>query len=145
MRLISTSILTLSFVSVTIYFILISRSQNNNYNEKLTLYAFHYDIKVYKIPRYYEQEELYMTQEDKEMLDKINAYAEDVLADIDPQKTRISIQLEKLKPVMEEISKEKNIAIEDVFIKYMDLASEASLKKDADFKEEFRDIANNLQ
>lgn len=86
-----------------------------------------------------------MTQEDQVMLDKINDYANDVLADIDPQKTRISIQLEKLKPVMEEIAKEKNMSVEDIFIKYMDLASEVSLKKDADFKEEFRDIANNLQ
>ncbi|MDD3205508.1 MAG: hypothetical protein PHS74_07230 [Lachnospiraceae bacterium] len=86
-----------------------------------------------------------MTQEDQVMLDKINDYANEVLADIDPQKTRISIQLEKLKPVMEEIAKEKNMSVEDIFIKYMDLASEVSLKKDADFKEEFRDIANNLQ
>ena len=86
-----------------------------------------------------------MTQDDQVMLDKINDYANEVLADIDPQKTRISIQLEKLKPVMEEIAKEKNMSVEDIFIKYMDLASEVSLKKDADFKEEFRDIANNLQ
>lgn len=86
-----------------------------------------------------------MTQEEKEMLDKINDYANEVLADIDPQKTRISFQLEKLKPIMEEIAKEKNMAVEDVFIRYMDLASEASVKKENDFKEEFRDIANSIQ
>lgn len=88
---------------------------------------------------------LNMTQEEKEMLDKINDYANEVLADIDPQKTRISFQLEKLKPIMEEIAKEKNMAVEDVFIRYMDLASEASVKKENDFKEEFRDIANSIQ
>ena len=86
-----------------------------------------------------------MTQEEKEMLDKVNDYANEVLADINPQETRISFQLEKLKPIMEEISKEKNMAIEDVFIKYMDLASEASLQKENEFKKEFKDIANSIQ
>lgn len=86
-----------------------------------------------------------MTQEEKEMLDKINDYANDVLADIDPQKTRISFQLDKLKPIMEELAKEKNIAVEEVFIQYMDLASEASLQRENNFKEEFKDIANSIQ
>lgn len=49
-----------------------------------------------------------MTSENKEILDRINAYAEKVLADIDPQKTKISFQLEALKPVMQEIADEKN-------------------------------------
>lgn len=86
-----------------------------------------------------------MTQEEKELLDKINDYANEVLADIDPQKTRISVQLEKLRPIMEEIAKEKGITVEEIFIQYMDLASEASLKRENDFKEEFRDIANSIQ
>ena len=47
-----------------------------------------------------------MTPENKKILDRINAYAETALADIDPQKTRISFQLEALKPVMEEIAAE---------------------------------------
>ena len=45
-----------------------------------------------------------LSREELQMLDRINAYAEKVLGDIDPQKTRISYQLEKLKPVMEEIA-----------------------------------------
>lgn len=69
-----------------------------------------------------------MTPENKEILDRINAYAEEALADIDPQKTRISFQLEALKPVMEEIAAEKGMSMEDVFIRYMDLASEASVE-----------------
>ena len=40
-------------------------------------------------------------EDDRAMLDRINTYAEQVLGDIDPQKTRISFQLEKLKPVMQ--------------------------------------------
>lgn len=77
-----------------------------------------------------------LTDEDKDMLNRINAYAEQVLGDIDPQKTRISFQLEKLRPIMQEISDEKGISLEDVFIKYMDLASVVSAKQDAMFKED---------
>ncbi len=77
-----------------------------------------------------------LSREELKMLDRINAYAEKVLGDIDPQKTRISYQLEKLKPVMEEIAAEKGLALEDIFIKYMDLASIVSAKENAMLKEE---------
>ena len=70
------------------------------------------------------------------MLDRINAYAEQVLGDIDPQKTRISYQLDKLKPVMEKIAEEKQLPLEDIFIKYMDLASIVSAEENAMLKEE---------
>lgn len=56
------------------------------------------------------------------------------------QKVRISEQLEKLKPVMQEIANEKNLALEDVFIKYMDLASLVSAKKNEQFKEEMKNL-----
>ena len=69
-----------------------------------------------------------MTAEKREILDRINAFAEQALADIDPQKTRISFQLEALKPVMQEIADEKGLSVEDIFILYMDLASEASVE-----------------
>lgn len=68
-----------------------------------------------------------MTPEDRALLNRINAFADNVLHDIDPQKTRISFQLEKLKPIMEEIAAETNSSVEDIFIKYMDLASEANV------------------
>ena len=77
-----------------------------------------------------------LSDEDKNMLSRINAYAEEVLGDIDPQKTRISFQLDKLKPIMQEIADETNMNIEDVFIKYMDLASIVSAKQDAMLKED---------
>ncbi len=95
-----------------------------------------------------------MTPENKKILDRINAYAEEVLADIDPQKTRISFQLEALKPVMQEIADEKGTALEDIFILYMDLASEASVEaekhlqatlNDEDTEEgDFSAIANRI-
>ncbi|MDD6811125.1 MAG: hypothetical protein PUD93_04575 [Lachnospiraceae bacterium] len=93
-----------------------------------------------------------MTAEHAEILNRINTYAEKVLADIDPQKTPISYQLDALRPVMEEIAKEKGMSIEDIFILYMDLASEASVKAEEQFQEDlsngnadFSSIANNLQ
>ena len=93
-----------------------------------------------------------MTPENKEILDRINAYAEEALADIDPQQTRISFQLEKLRPVMQEIADEKGMSIEDIFILYMDLASEASVEAenqlqatlDDDEGADFSKIANRL-
>ena len=93
-----------------------------------------------------------MTPENKKILDRINAYAETALADIDPQKARISFQLEALKPVMEEIAAEKGVSVEDIFILYMDLASEASVEAenqlqatlDEDEAADFSRIANRL-
>ena len=93
-----------------------------------------------------------MTPENKEILDRINEYAEKALADIDPQKTRISFQLETLEPVMQEIADEKGMSLEDVFILYMDLASEASVEAqnqlqatlDEDENANFSKIANRL-
>lgn len=93
-----------------------------------------------------------MTAEEKKILDRINAFAEDVLADIDPQKTRISFQLEALKPVMEEIAEETEKSVEDIFILYMDLASESAVEADKKLQEtledgesaDFSSIANRL-
>ena len=41
-----------------------------------------------------------MTAEDRKMLARINKYAEEALADIDPQKVQVGAQLEKLKPIL---------------------------------------------
>lgn len=83
-----------------------------------------------------------MTSENKEILDRINAYAEKVLADIDPQKTKISFQLDALKPVMEEIAAEKGKTVEDIFILYMDLASEASVEAENQLQATLEDGEN---
>lgn len=77
-----------------------------------------------------------LSEEDKDMLARINAYSEKVLGDIDPQKTRVSFQLDKLKPIMQEIADEKGTSLEDIFIKYMDLASIVSARQDAMLKED---------
>lgn len=76
---------------------------------------------------------------DKEFMDRINGYSEEVLKDIDPQKTRISFQLDKIRPVMEEIAKETNTPLEDVFIRYMDLASSQKIEMNEKFKQTMAD------
>lgn len=79
-----------------------------------------------------------MTSEEREMFNRIRNYAEKALEDFDtdPQKTPISFQLQKLRPIMQELAMEKQMAVEDIFIKYMDLASIVSAKENAMLKEE---------
>ena len=84
-----------------------------------------------------------MTTEQHEMLKRINEYAEEVMPDIDPQKTQISYQLEMLKPIMQKIADERGVEINDVFIKYMDLASEAALDMENKLQESLKDIDDN--
>ncbi len=81
-----------------------------------------------------------MTDEQRKMLDRINKYAEEVLGDIDPQKTRVSVQLDALKPVMKVIADEQGRDLTDVFIEYMDLASEASVASDNKMREALKDL-----
>lgn len=81
-----------------------------------------------------------MTAEDRQLLERINKYSESVLGDIDPQKTPVSMQLEKLKPIMEEIAKERGVDLTDIFILYMDLQSEASVASNDKLKESLKEI-----
>lgn len=81
-----------------------------------------------------------MKKEDRELLNKINDYANIVLDGVDPQKVQVSFQLDKLKPIMVEIATETNMSVEEVFIKYMDLASEASVENESVFQEEMGSI-----
>ena len=81
-----------------------------------------------------------MTDEQRQILSKINAYAESVLGEIDPQKVQVSMQLDKLKPVMQEIADEKGMSLADVFIMYMDLQSEAACASEAKLQESLQDI-----
>lgn len=82
-----------------------------------------------------------MTDENRKLLERINSYAEIALGDIeDPQKVQVSMQLEKLKPVMQEIADEKGMSLTDVFILYMDLQSEASVASNDKLKESLSDL-----
>lgn len=81
-----------------------------------------------------------MTEENRKILERINAYANEVMGDIDPQKVQVSVQLDKLRPIMETIAKEKNMSLEDVFILYMDLQSEASCLTDQKMRDQLQDL-----
>ncbi|MBR4086166.1 MAG: hypothetical protein IKK33_18010 [Lachnospiraceae bacterium] len=81
-----------------------------------------------------------MTEENRKILERINAYSEQVMGDIDPQKVQVSLQLEKLKPIMQEIADEKGMSLEDLFILYMDLQTEASVKSQQKLKDTLSDI-----
>lgn len=78
-----------------------------------------------------------MTQEDKEFLEKINAYAKKVNPDSDDEDSEmihVSEQLENLRPIMQEMAMVYQMKVEDVFIKYMDLQSEAVAEEDRKYK-----------
>lgn len=81
-----------------------------------------------------------MTDENRKILERINAYSEQVLGDIDPQKVQVSTQLEKLKPIMQEIADEKGMPLEDLFILYMDLQTEASMLSQQKLKDTLSDV-----
>lgn len=83
-----------------------------------------------------------MTDEQRQILARINAYAEEVMSDIDPQKVPVSTQLQQLRPIMEEIAGEMNMSLTDFFILYMDLQSEASCLTDQKMREELQDLNN---
>lgn len=93
-----------------------------------------------------------MTTEDREFLNRINDYANEVLGDIDPQKTQVSAQLQKLRPIMQTLAMEMQMPVEDIFIKYMDLASEAGVEREKELQADlaegpatFSGMANTLK
>ena len=81
-----------------------------------------------------------MTTEQREMLKRINDYANEVMPDIDPQKTPISYQLDMLTPIMKTIGEEQGKSLSDVFIEYMDLASEFAMEMENKLQESLKDI-----
>lgn len=66
-----------------------------------------------------------MTRNEKiKIAERINQYADEVLKKVDRQAVPISIQLDLLKPVMEEIAAEYGKTVGDIFVLYMDINSE---------------------
>ena len=80
-----------------------------------------------------------MTAEDREFLQTIMDYADKVMPDIDPQKVRISEQIEKLRPILQELAMKHKMSVEDTFIKYMDLATEHAIKYQNQMNEQFKE------
>lgn len=81
-----------------------------------------------------------MTRNDKiRMVEEIQVYADEVLKDVDREKVQISVQIDMLRPKMEEMSKKYNIDITDVFIMYMDGISEVQAEKEQEFQKKLND------
>ncbi len=80
-----------------------------------------------------------MTAEDREFLQTIMDYADEVMPDIDPQKVRISEQIDKLRPILQELAMQHKMSVEDTFIKYMDLATEHAIKYQNQMNEQFKE------
>lgn len=78
-----------------------------------------------------------MTAEDVEFLNTIQEYADKVMPDIDPQKVQISEQLQKLRPIIQELAMKHKMTVEDTFIKYMDLATERAVSYENKMNAEF--------
>ena len=77
-----------------------------------------------------------LSRQDMEIiLTRVNSYADEILPERDPSKVPIRVQLEALKPEMENLAQEFEVAIEDVFIAYMDMNTETSAKAEADLQE----------
>ena len=85
-----------------------------------------------------------MTSEDRKMLNRIMEFADKVMPDIDPEKVKVSEQIDKLRPVLQEIAMEKSMPVEDVFIKYMDLATENALEYEKKMQDDFGDIMSTI-
>ena len=83
-----------------------------------------------------------MTSEDRDFLQTIMDYADEVMPDIDPQKVRISEQIDKLRPILQELAMKHKMSVEDTFIKYMDLATEHAIKYQAEMNEQFKEAFN---
>lgn len=82
-----------------------------------------------------------MTAEDKEFLEEIYTYINENLKDMesDPQKNPVSEQIKALRPILQDLAIKYKMPIEDAFIKYMDLASEAAVERDRLYKAQFEE------
>ena len=81
-----------------------------------------------------------MTEQDREFLNQINAFVEEHMADVNPEQVRISEQLDMLRPILQKLALVHAMPVEEVFMKYMDLATEAAVERERKFKEEFKEI-----
>lgn len=71
----------------------------------------------------------FLTGDDKELMQKITAYSEKVIGDVKPEDMKMSERLDKLKPIMRKLALKRGVALEDIFVRYMDLSSEVLARK----------------
>ena len=66
-----------------------------------------------------------LTEKDRLFLEQVTRYAQEAMPGQDPRNIRVCVQLDQMMPVFQEIAAKEGVSIEDIFIRYMDLASEA--------------------
>ena len=66
-----------------------------------------------------------LTEKDRLFLKQVTRYAQEAMPGQDPRNIRVCVQLDQMMPVFQEIAAKEGVSIEDIFIRYMDLASEA--------------------
>ena len=66
-----------------------------------------------------------LTEKDRLFLEQVTRYAQEAMPGHDPRNIRVCVQLDQMMPVFQEIAAKEGVSIEDIFIRYMDLASEA--------------------
>lgn len=82
-----------------------------------------------------------MTRNEKiRIVEQINAYADKVFCDVDTDKTQVSVKLEMLRPEMERLAEKHELALEDIFVMYMDLNSVQKAQEELQLKEMLADI-----
>ena len=82
-----------------------------------------------------------MTKETEDaIIASLNAYADRVLGDIDPQKVKIGAQLAAIRPEMERLAALHHMDITDLFVLYMDRCSEIFALQEADLQEVLRQL-----
>lgn len=82
-----------------------------------------------------------MTPQDREFINEVYKYINENLKDMesDPQLNPISEQIKALRPILQELAIKYKMPVEDAFIKYMDLASEAAVERDREYKAFFEE------
>ena len=80
-----------------------------------------------------------MTEEDRKLIKRIDSYAQKVLKDTDPQKTRTSFKLQQMMPIIKAIAAEEGVSAEDMFVKYMDLQTQLRAEEEGKFKQQVND------
>lgn len=76
-----------------------------------------------------------MTRNDKiNIMNRINAYADEVLAGVALTDKKVSWQLDQLRPIMEELAAEYHTDLVTIFMTYMDYNSERVAKAEMDYQ-----------
>lgn len=73
------------------------------------------------------------------ILNRINEYADEVLEGVNPERSRVSDRLAKLRPVMEELAKEYNKSLAEIFVIYMDMNTQTAVEEEQKYQTKMKE------